>query len=727
MDNLSYRLGNNPSISILCESKIFPSIPVNISCFFSQIIPFNCKLQDDLSFQQTLEIIVQELQKFSNHSNYLRDIFYRYPALTEIKHAIATAVINSDNPEVINQYLAQTPASCVLVISSQKASFSWYVDQVSLSQEPYLKSTLEQIPGHLQTLLTAIIEHTNIPIKELPLLTSQERKKILIDWNKTRMSFESKTLVHQLFEQQCLITPNRVALIYEGICITYDQLNTQANKLAHLLIKQGAKPNKMIILCLERSLELVIGLFGILKSGSAYIPIEINYPIHRIKDIVENADPVAVVTHTFISRKLSNEDFLKKCTIINIDQLNKKNCPNDSSNPVISDISADNISYVIYTSGSTGKPKGVLISHRGIINCILAIINCVKIKKRNIFLAIASISFDVAGLDYYLPLSIGGKVVMASSKQKQDTRELINLIQLYNINVIQATPSMWENFRALDWCSPHRIKMLLAGEALPSILAKYLLKNGNLYNIYGPTEATVYATFSEIKKSTQITIGKPLCNVQVYVLDINLQPLPIGFNGELYIGGLGVAQGYLNNPELTQHKFIKNSFSTDKNQEILYKTGDLVRWLPDGNIEYLGRIDEQVKIRGFRVELDDIEQALLHHPKIMRAAVIVFQKKGRNAQLIGFIVPKVSNENKLNGQSIKTFLKKYLPSYMIPDIYKIIREFPLSSSGKVDKKVLCRQVYNFLSTSIYKNHAPSRNSLQNQLITFWKKFYRYLP
>jgi amino acid adenylation domain-containing protein len=508
--------------------------------------------------------------------------------------------------------------------------------------------TIERINGNFQTLLASIIADPQQRISELPILTPQEQQQLLVEWNNTQITYPQDKCIHQLFAEQVERTPDAVAIIFEQQQLTYRELNHRANQLAHYLQSLGVKPESLVGICLERSLEMVIGLLGIFKAGAAYVPLDPTYPADRVTYILSNSAAKFLLTTSNLLASLPQNE-TEETQFICLDKQWAIISQQSESNPE-SEVKPNNLSYVIYTSGSTGKPKGVQICHQSLVNFIHSMQNEPGLNAGDRLLAVTTISFDIHTLEIYLPLTVGATIILASREMVIDGSQLAKEIAKYDVNVMQATPATWRMLLTSDWQGSPNLKVICGGEALPRELANLLLtKVSSLWNVYGPTETTVWSTLCEIKanclssnEAAPESIGRPIANTQIYILDKYLQPVPIGVVGELYIGGDGVARGYLNRPELNAESFLSNPFKLNSR---IYRTGDLARYLVDGNIEYLGRIDNQVKIRGFRIELGEIENVLDKHPQVKQAIVIPREDTSGNPRIVAYVVPNSNIDN----------------------------------------------------------------------------------
>jgi amino acid adenylation domain-containing protein len=548
--------------------------------------------------------------------------------------------------------------------------------------------TIDRLNGHFQTLLEAIVANPTQPISELPLLTAKEKQQLLVEWNHTEIDYPQDKCIHQLFEEQVKRTPDAVAVVFEEQQFTYQELNSRANQLAHYLQNLGIRPDVPVGICVERSLEMVVGLLGILKAGGAYVPLDPAYPQDRLAHMLSDSQMPVLVTQQDLVSLLPEHQ--AKVVYLDTDW---KTISQENDENLSSDVTVEHLAYIIYTSGSTGKPKGVQVIHGGVTNFL----NTMKIKpgltEQDILLAITTISFDIAVLELYLPLMLGAKVVLVSREVAVDGIRLLKLLKESNATVMQATPATWHLLLAAGWNGQSQLKILCGGEALsPELASQLLARVSSVWNMYGPTEATVWATTYEVgsqqsvdAKKPAISIGKPIGNTQTYILDQYLQPVPIGINGELFIGGVCLARGYLNRPDLTNEKFIANPFSNEPSSR-LYRTGDLARYLPNGDIEYSCRIDNQVKIRGYRIELGEIEVLLAKHPEIREIAVIVREDVPGDKRLVAYIVANQEQTPTVN--ELRDFLSQKLPSFMIPSAFVTLEALPLTPNGKVDRRAL---------------------------------------
>ena len=502
-------------------------------------------------------------------------------------------------------------------------------------------ATIRRWLGHYRAILEGAAANAAQTVSNLPLLGLPERQQQLVEWNHTAMDYPRDRCVHELFEGQAVRTPDHVAVEFEGESLTYCQLDAKANQLANHLIKAGAGQESLVGICVERSLDMIVGLLGILKAGAAYVPIDPAYPKDRVNAILDDSGLLTILTQADLALDLRDQIPNVICLDLESDEISA----NDPGKPFITTRPQD-LAYVIYTSGSTGKPKGVQVEHRAFVNLLCSMQRQPGLLAADTLVAVTTLSFDIAGLELFLPLITGAKVVIASREVAADGNLLKHLIAGSAATVMQATPSTWRLLLEAGWKGSDSFKILCGGEALARDLANELVTHcGSLWNMYGPTETTIWSSTCQIAKGEgPVFLGRPIGNTQLYVLDAGLQPLPIGVPGELHIGGDGLSRGYFNKAELTAGTFLSDPFSEDPAAR-LYKTGDLVRRLPDGDIEFLGRLDHQVKVRGFRIELGEIEAALNQHEAVVNSVAIAREDTPGNKRLVAYVVPTARSRN----------------------------------------------------------------------------------
>lgn len=552
----------------------------------------------------------------------------------------------------------------------------------SYSTDLFSASTIDRMRGHFEELLKGAAEQPGRGIFELPMLGADERRQLLEDWNQTSLEYP-QTCLHQLFERQARATPDRVAISFADKNLTYSQLNARSNQLARHLRKRGAGPDSVVGIYIERSLDMVVALLGVLKAGAAYVPLDPSYPHSRIAFILEDAQIRLVLTQEMLCNRLPSPN----AELICLDADWREIMTEEQADLGFA-VAPENLAYTLYTSGSTGQPKGVQIEHRNVVNFLTTMRREPGLNPEDVLLAVTTLSFDIAGLELYLPLTVGAKVVIASREQASEAHALERLMRVSGVTTMQATPATWRLLIENGWSGDRSLKVLCGGEALPRDLAEQLLPRcGELWNMYGPTETTIWSSMYRLTDVnwSLAPIGRPIGNTRMYVVDKNGQLLPVGVAGELWIGGDGLARGYWNRPELTAEKFMPDPFLNNPGARI-YRTGDLVRYLRDGNIQYLGRMDNQVKIRGFRIELGEIESVLTQHSAVRQAVVVVRDDMPGDKQIVAYLNP--DEEHILDLSEIRSFAKQKLPEYMLPSRWVTVDQFPLTPNGKVDRKAL---------------------------------------
>ncbi|MFI3197899.1 MAG: amino acid adenylation domain-containing protein [Methylococcaceae bacterium] len=563
---------------------------------------------------------------------------------------------------------------------------------IEYSTDLFNAETITRLAGHFQTLLEAVVEQPETSIAQLPLLTAAERHQLLVEWNATQTDYPKDQCIHQLFEEQVARTPDAIALVFEDQQLSYQALNTKANQLAHYLQTVGVKPDTLVAICMERSIDLVIGILAILKAGGAYVPMDSSYPAARMVYLLEDSQAKILLTQSHLIWPENS------ASIINIDNLTKQLLEFPDSNPE-SNLTADNLAYVIYTSGSTGNPKGVMVSHTNVSRLFATSQPKYNFNSQDIWTLFHSYAFDFSVWEIWGALIYGGKLVIISYIKSRSPIEFYHLLIKEGVTVLNQTPSAFQQLiqieQAIEDKNALRLRYIIfGGESLDfSSLTPWFKNHGDqmpqLINMYGITETTVHVTYYALTQGDEFNqksiIGKALPDVKIYILDKNLHPQSIGIPGELHVAGPGLSRGYLNRPELTSEKFIPNPYSDELNA-CLYKTGDLVRWLPDGNIEYLGRIDQQIQLRGFRIELGEIEAVLETYPGINKAVATVREDQPGDKRLIAYLAHSQLEHS--NVDTLRLFLKKQLPEYMVPSAFVFLDELPLTPNGKLDRKAL---------------------------------------
>ena len=584
--------------------------------------------------------------------------------------------------------------------------------EIVYSRDVFEAASIERMAERFRTLLEGIVAQPDRRIHELPLLTEGEREQLLERWNETYQEFPDAALLHGLFEEQACRTPEAVAVVFEDRALTYYELDRRANQLARHLRKLGVGPEVLVGLFLERSLEMVIGLFGVLKAGGAYVPLDPGYPAERVAYTIEDSRTRIVLTQSSLLPRLPMSAARLVCLDTDWPRIAEESGANLDSG-----VTAENLAYVIYTSGSTGKPKGVAIEHHSPVALMYWARAVFRPEEIVGVLASTSICFDLSIFELFVPLSWGGTVILAAN-----IFQLPQLPARERVKLINTVPSAITELLRLGRLPGSVRTVNLAGEPLATQLVQLIYQQNHIervYDLYGPSETTTYSTYALRRSDGPATIGRPLANEQVYLLDGRMNPVPIGVPGEVYIGGVGVARGYLNRPELTAERFVLDPFSADPKGR-LYRTGDLARYRPDGNIEFLGRIDHQVKIRGFRIELGEIEAVLQRHAAVREAVVVAREDEPGVKRLVAYLVS--ASKPAPSVSELRSFLLKGLPDYMIPSVFVVIDSLPLTPSGKVDRRALPVPSGDWVATA--DRYVAPRTAVEEVVAGMWAEVLR---
>ena len=664
----------------------------------------------DVPFEKVVEVVVKERDISRNP---MFQVFF------VLQNHLTFSDLRLGEVDLLLQQYEQTTTQFDILFNISNTT-NCLRGSVKYATNLYNETTIRRMIDHYKTLLNSIIKNPEQKIGELDMLTQTEKQQLFVAFNNTTAEYPKDKTIVDLFEEQAAKTPRATAVVFKEEELTYKQLNERANQLGHYLRSKGVNKETLVPICIERSQEMIIGILGILKAGGAYVPVDPDYPQDRINFILTDTRAVILVTN---KNKLQNPESVE---IIEL-QTDWKTISTQPIENLQTDIQPHNLAYIIYTSGSTGKPKGVMIEHTSIVNYLLNS-KCKYIGEKEggsgSFINL-SYTFDASLTAMFMPL-LSGKSIILGSKQALDVFEDSNLQKYAPYDFIKITPSHLELLRSTveeingNWLTK---KLVIGGEALHPGQFDYLVENGvdiEIINEYGPTEATVgcstysFQTLDDNEKlNNNISIGKPIDNVQIYILNDQNGLMPIGVLGELCIGGAGVARGYLNSPGLTAEKFIQNPFSKVPGARI-YKTGDLARWQSDGNIEYLGRKDDQVKINGYRIELGEIENVLQQCELVHQAVVLAKEDKIGTKRLVGYIVPK----KEFNRAGILDFLRSKLPEYMLPSMMVELQNFPLTINGKINRAALTDPDTIELSDKEYK--AP-QNDVEKKLVAIWQE------
>jgi surfactin family lipopeptide synthetase C len=611
-------------------------------------------------------------------------------------------------------------------------------------------ATMTRTLGHLTTLLKEMVSDPARRLSDLPLLTKSERHQLLVEWNDTKKNYPKDQCIHALFERQVERTPDAVAIAYEAEQLTYGELNRRANQLAHYLQRLGVGAEVLVGICMERSIEMMVGLLGVLKAGGAYVPLDPSDPKERLDFVLQDTQAPVLLTQSKLlsqlptmtcdgrpttadGRLLMDDDARSsalepsavighRSSVICLDADWETIAHESESNPA-SLTAADNLAYVIHTSGTTGQPKGTMIEHRSLVNYLNWVNEFLLGEGIDSLPAIAKPSFDASLKQLLAPLLRGSEVWLVPDEFVTEPATLLRAVSKRKKAGINCVPSLWEAILYELGSSDRSISpenrscLLVGGEQLTTELTERsfaAMSDLKIWNLYGPTEATANATVARIGRGESVTIGRPVANVRTYILNSHLQPTPFGVPGELYIGGAGVSRGYLNRPDLTAEKFIPNPFSDEPGAR-LYKTGDLARCRPDGNIEFLGRIDDQVKLRGFRIELREIEAVLNQHPAVRQTVALVHNNLHGGKELAAYVVPQQDGIATIN--DLRSFLRSKLPEYMIPSAFLFLDGLPLTANGKVDRRALPAPDQSW--QELEKSFVPPRTPVEQALAAIW--------
>ena len=731
------RISNTSCFDLGFADSLVAEETTDLEDLFTAYIPCRFALDLQQNFVSILEVVGMQLERAKQCRSHTINIISRDSVLNALPELDGEQMLPVGIMRVEDladrQIERAFGRSLTLSIAERDLQWLWQYDPAVLAIED-----IHRMWSQFETLLQSLIANSEQSFAELSLLPVAEHHQIFQEWNGDRNVVDlcsQDRCIQQLFEEQVELTPNAIAVEYRGERLTYSELNTRANQLADYLSQLGVGAEVLVGFFVERSLEMLVGLLGILKAGGAYVPLDPAYPSERLAYMVEDAQISVLLTQ----QELLNR--LPKCRaeVVCLDSDWEKVAQCSKSNPTIT-TTAENLAYIIYTSGSTGKPKGVMISHRALSLFAQTARNEYGIKQSDRALQFASINFDVAVEEIYTTLLAGGTLVLRTDGMLADANTFFQTCRELQLTILNFPTAYWHQLVGEMSNSkitlPESIRLVIIGgeKVLPEPVKfwqKYVTKSGRnslrLLNTYGPTETTVSATMYEIVGDTEIEgevpIGRPLPHLQTYILDRHRQPVPIGVPGELYIGGSSLARGYLNRAELTADKFIPNPFTQTPGAR-LYQTGDLVRYLSDGNIEYIGRIDKQVKIRGFRIELGEIETALARHPQVKATAVIAREDRPGDKKLVAYFVPQQPESDLVGSSQLRSFLQQQLPSYMLPTAYVRLESLPITPGGKVDRRALPAPDF---SREDLKQLATPNSDTERKLVEIWQSVLQVSP
>jgi amino acid adenylation domain-containing protein len=586
--------------------------------------------------------------------------------------------------------------------------------KIKYNPDLFHQATIARMGKQLLLLLEQVIDNPAARLGDYSLLAEEERHSILIDWNSTQADYPRDVGVHELFERQAQQVPDALAVTCDGRSLTYRELDERSSLLAAYLSRHGVRPDVLVGIYVERSLEMIVGLLGILKAGGAYVPLDPEYPPERLRYLIEDSGVALIVTQTKLIDQLQG---LVEATVATVPLDGRWHDIESEAHGAPWDrpaVKGENLAYVIYTSGSTGNPKGVMIPHRGLTNVLFSLTRIPGLSAKDRLLAVTTYCFDIAGFELFGPLIVGAHCIIGGAGLSRDPQRFKDEIDRVRPTIMQSTPAVWTMLYQSGWRNEDRIRILCGGEALTDALKEEFLESGcEAWNLFGPTETTIWSTRLQIKRHEPITIGRPLENTRIYIVDENLKPMPIGVPGELCIAGDGLARGYHGKAALTAERFVDNPFEPGAR---LYRTGDVARWLADGNIEFLGRRDDQVKLRGYRVELGEIESHLANHPAVKSCAVALAALK-EHRQLHAFYVRK-HHGSAADARELRDFLKSKLPSYMVPSEFRELDDIPLTPNGKIDRKTLAQMP---LDTPSGAASSLPETEIEKQVLDIWKR------
>lgn len=715
---------------------------------FAKYLPLHCHLEDNFRFSQILQQLHESVESISKWQECFSweqilgvdtksDILPFVPlgfdfAEEHTKHCAGNLSFSIHKLYTCTERF-NIKLSCIRKDNFLNAEFHY-------DSNLFYEHNIADLAEQFHKLLESATNHPEATISELEILSDRHLHKLLVDFNQTQADYPQDKCIHHLFEEQAERTPNNIAVTFSDKKLTYHELNARANQMAHYLQRLGVGKEVLVGICIERSLEMIVGILGILKAGGAYIPLDPNYPSERLAFILEDTKIPVLLTQQRLLEKapllkgshyvagvppvvasgVDWGDHLHNAQTICLDTAWEIIAQESQENPSIKTHS-ENLAYVIYTSGSTGKPKGVQIAHRHLVNSTTARINYYQ-EPISSFLLLSSFAFDSSVAGLFWTLCSGGILCLPQQELQLDIPKLLELIVENHVSHLLSLPSLYTIL--LDEAKPEQLTSLctviVAGESCPAELVErhhQLPSKPSLFNEYGPTEGTVWSSVYHCQPQQtkgQVSIGQPIANTQIYLLNSHLQPVPVGVIGEVYISGDGLARGYLNQAALTSEKFIPNPFS-DRSGMRLYKTGDLARYQSDRNIEFLGRLDQQVKIRGYRIELGEIEAVLDQHPEVREVVVIAQKQELQDMRLVAYLV---ANQQQITLISeLRRYLLDHLPEYMVPSAFVLLKEMPLLPNGKVDRQVLPDQPH----LNLEENFVAPENELEQTIAIIWQE------
>lgn len=698
----------------------------NMIGFFLNMIPLRIRCEQTQTYQEIVKSISGVVKEAFEHQNVPFNLLVEtlkpqrdmsHPPIFQVMFAYQNFPIE---PSVIDGTTI-TP----LLVDRGSAEYDlslymWNSDEVlsgifEYSTDIFDRHAIERLTSHFVNIAEKIVESIDIPVDKIDMLSNDERTLIVDTWNKTDAEFPEHSCVHNLFAETASKFSLSNAVISRNRSYTYKELNDASDRIAMYLSAKGISSGDLVGISLERHFEMTAALLAILKAGAAYVPLDPNYPKERLAYMVEDSGLKFIVTQSSLENSLPTNG--QSVQLICIEP-GLNNLPPNSVQFKPVEVSTENVAYIIYTSGSTGKPKGVRIPHRAAVNFLRSMVKKPGICESDKVMAVTTLSFDISVLEIFLPITTGACCVVVENETIQDGGKLISLLENVKPTIMQGTPSLWRLLIASGWKGHSGLKALCGGEPLPYDLIRELLPRVNeLWNMYGPTETTVWATcFQILNTQDPVFIGYPIANTKTYILDKSMQPLPVGLSGELFIGGVGLAEGYHNRPDLTAERFIKNPFADGR----IYRTGDLARYRNEGAIEFMGRIDSQVKIRGFRIEIGEIEQVTLNNQEIRQCAAICKEVSPGDMRLLLYYTLK--SVGSITVSDLRKHLKSFLPEYMVPQHFIEMDSLPLTPAGKIDKKALPMPFQSDMQNK--DNQSEVKTQAEIYIANIWKEILK---
>ncbi|HEY9849781.1 MAG TPA: amino acid adenylation domain-containing protein [Leptolyngbyaceae cyanobacterium] len=712
------------AIAVRCDGRNYEELETTIG-LLAKYLPVYVKLDANAKFNeiwQQIEQTIEEVEQWQESFNWEEVFQYQdkgqpisfFPFSFDFFNQPHHYVTESISLSIQKQYTCIDRFKLKLVCLYQNSSLT---AELHYDANLFNREDIERLAAQFQTLLASAINNPEIAIAKLDILSPSERQQLLVEFNQTQADFPPYSSIHQWFEAQAQQTPNNIAVVFENQSLTYQELDTKANQLANHLISLGVKAEDIVALCVERSIDLIVGILGILKAGGAYLPLDPTLPSEALTFRIQDSQASILITQKHLINKLPQHQTPVVCIDSDIHLFS-------SSFPISS---PQNLVYVIYTSGSTGKPKGVAVEHRQLLNYINGIIKQINLPKGSCFATISTFAADLGNTAIFAALCTGGCLHIISQERATNSEALADYCSRHSIDCLKIVPSHLNAL--LTYSHPEQILpkkcLIIGGEAASWNLINFVQKHApecQIINHYGPTETTVgVLTFPVNSRlnSDKVPLGRPLANTQVYLLDSYQQPVPIGVPGEIYIGGDNVTRGYLNQPELTAEKFIKDNFSMLNSK--LYKTGDLARFRPDGILEFLGRVDDQIKLHGFRIELGEIEATIRQHSEVRETVVLLREDEPSVQRLVAYIVSQVENdrEKTLSVDNLRDFVRQKLPEYMVPANFVFLKALPLTSNGKIDRKSL--PIPERLQPELRGDFVPPQNEVESTIASIWQE------